>query len=529
MSTLLGSPTLGSPGTIRTPVMGGGSQAKMLSNTIQDMDSDAAHYGATKYGDYDEDEGDEEDADAPMPPELSRKVCMLKFIYFLSGVSGKYVVSVLFIHINAYVNVFHVRFCISFYLRLCQNTASTWGRFGAIYYTDKGMTADQIGLLEGIMPAVACVCIPLWGVAADLTRNKKVVAIICYFFSTAILMLLAFPSIATGYEVILLISIGTSVFSAGNIVDAYTFDVLGNKYRKRYGQIRLWAGLSWGMGAMGMGYLSDAFGFDINFILYGSLAFISLGIFIFLIPGQTKQEESTTLEDVQCASLGRALCNGPTLFYFFEMVVFGAGMGVVEKLLFVYIKRDLNGSTSLCGNTVMLTVLFELPIFYFGEQLLNQVGHNGLFLIAMLFYIFRVYGYTLLTEDTKDYILLLELCHGMTFGCMYTAAQEYARVISPREWLGTMQNIVNVVLYCIGGGSGAIVGGWVFETYGPRPMYKGAAYIVSGVFVLHLCAMCLCDVGQHQYAGHSFTSAAKALPDTYPDAKRSKLQASSSV
>merc|ERR1719320_1239793 len=36
-------------------------------------------------------------------------------------------------------------------------TTSTWGRFGVIYYILRGLTAEEIGLIEGVMPVVQAI------------------------------------------------------------------------------------------------------------------------------------------------------------------------------------------------------------------------------------------------------------------------------------------------------------------------------------------------------------------------------------
>ncbi len=47
-------------------------------------------------------------------------------------------------------------------------------------------------------------------------------------------------------------------------------------------------------------------------------------------------------------------------------------MGIVERLLFIYLTDTLGGSVFLCGLTVGVTVVIELPIFYYAERLMNR-------------------------------------------------------------------------------------------------------------------------------------------------------------
>ncbi len=161
--------------------------------------------------------------DDDQPPDAGR-VLILKALFFLGGIS-----------------------------------ASTWGRFGLVYYTQKGLSPTQIGQLEGSLPLVKLIGQPLWGYVADVTRSKKLVSLITYFLSTAILMLLAFPQIASSFQAILIISCALSAFTAPGVLDAYALDVLGEKNKNQYGQIRLWAAASWGLGALVMGFVNDAY------------------------------------------------------------------------------------------------------------------------------------------------------------------------------------------------------------------------------------------------------------------------------
>ncbi len=136
---------------------------------------------------------------------------------------------------------------------------------------------------------------PIWGIIADKLRARKKVSLFTSFVSSAILCLLAWPVVVEyvvlflhlvsseqnvratttpfslcrdGFVPILAISLSMSMFVSSGVVDAYTLDTLGEKHRHRYGEIRLWAAVSLGLGAVGMGFLNDYIGgFSINFAL----------------------------------------------------------------------------------------------------------------------------------------------------------------------------------------------------------------------------------------------------------------------
>ena len=80
--------------------------------------------------------------------------------------------------------------------------------------------------------------------------------------------------------------------------------------------------------------------------------------------------------------------------------------------------------------TVGMTVLFELPIFYYGKLVLKIMGPQVMMAIAMIAFLIRMFGYALLTKETVNYILLLELLHGLTFAMMWTATVSIVSKIS---------------------------------------------------------------------------------------------------
>ena len=132
-----------------------------------------------------------------------------------------------------------------------------------------------------------------------------------------------------------------------------------------------------------------------------------------------------------------------------------------------------------------------------------------MFIIAMLAFSVRCYGYTILTEETKWWILALEALHGVTFALMWSAAVEFAKAKSPRGWDSTMQAILMTAWRCLGLGTGAAVGGWVMDRYGARFMYRGASIIVGCFFCLHVIIVSVaacCKIIGRTRRGNSYGS-----------------------
>ena len=111
-------------------------------------------------------------------------------------------------------------------------------------------------------------------------------------------------------------------------------------------------------------------------------------------------------------------------------------------------KRDLLATTTLCGVSVAVSIIFEIPIFFYAGQLLAWLGPDRTFCLAYLFHGCRCFLYTLLTPETvwcgprlprsrvfdsaslhgaervapNRWVLAPEVLHGFCFSLMWSGA-----------------------------------------------------------------------------------------------------------
>lgn len=78
----------------------------------------------------------------------------------------------------------------------------------------------------------------------------------------------------------------------------------------------------------------------------------------------------------EAVSVWHVLRSPRNIFFFVEMMCLGIATTVVEKFIFVFVIDELGGSQSLCGFSVAVTVIFELPLFHFGEQRTTRLHHK---------------------------------------------------------------------------------------------------------------------------------------------------------
>lgn len=431
---------------------------------------------------------------------------------------------------------------------------SSWGRFASLFYDSVGLSPSEIGIITGSMPAIRAVVMPLWGSVADRYATKKRVALLTQTFGAATLLLLAVPGLAVTskgrgrFDAVWYVSIASACFASAGVLDAFTLEVLGKDEKQRFGEIRLWSAVTWGLSNFGMGFVADATGgFRINIAIFFACTMVSTAILAFVVKETTNsdnkdaQREPTTTttpkndqhqklmssveeddaissdffeeegdeedeEEKLLFSESKKKHHSMTsvVCFYAELFVIGAGMGLVERLLFVYIVEVLGGSYALCGLTVLSTVALEIPLFAVAKRVLAVLGHEMCFIVALLFYVPRVIGYTLITRETKEWIILLEVSHGVTFALMFTAAVDKAADLAPPGREATYQTLQNAIRSCLGAGVGAAAGGYYWQRVcknrnkrrkncriGAVKLFRLAGAIVAIVLLLHLVCLLL--------------------------------------
>eukprot|EP00470_Lotharella_oceanica_P000718 CAMPEP_0170173040 /NCGR_PEP_ID=MMETSP0040_2-20121228/6306_1 /TAXON_ID=641309 /ORGANISM="Lotharella oceanica, Strain CCMP622" /LENGTH=353 /DNA_ID=CAMNT_0010414015 /DNA_START=1 /DNA_END=1062 /DNA_ORIENTATION=+ len=288
---------------------------------------------------------------------------------------------------------------------------------------------------------------------------------------------------------------GVQAFVCDGVFDAYALDIAEEVGKQRGKQVwtrmRMWLSVTWGLGSMAMGYINDEFGFEWNFLLYAFFSISSVLVVWLKVPERSSQERERAERGVSpdFGALLGILMTPYVLLFLVELIMFGMGIGCVERLLFIYLQNDLQAGAALCGQCVMMNVIIELPIFWYSTNIINTIGRGWCIALAQVCYFVRVWGYTLLTPSTVRWVLALEILHGVTFAFLWTSAVEFARKNSPEGWGATMQTLFRVAYYCFGVGVGAVLGGWAMETYGARWMYRMAAVVIFGVFCVRVAVM----------------------------------------
>ncbi len=355
----------------------------------------------------------------------------------------------------------------SMYYFLYYGAISILFPFLALFYQSQGMTGGQIGLLAAISPIISFFGAPLWTAAADASHRHKLMAMLSIL--GVVIVAFIFPSVASFGGLLLMISLYAFLGSpTGSLVDSAVLALLGDR-KERYGRIRLWGTIGYGVVAPFAASLIGRLGLKWAFWGY---AILMLGGLLVMtqIPFRQSHSSGTFRGGVRLLFANRSW-----MLFLVMVFIAGIGMATINNYLFVYM-QSLGASKSLMGFALTVSTLSEIPAMFFSDRLLRRFGARGMLIIAMTTIGLRLIGYSLTSQPWV--VLLIQLCHGLTFAAIYTAGVYYADQIAPPGMKATTQGMFGGTLMGFGSAAGGLMGGLLMDRFSPGGMYAFTGTVV---------------------------------------------------
>jgi PPP family 3-phenylpropionic acid transporter len=343
--------------------------------------------------------------------------------------------------------------------------AATLLPFLTVYYQDLGLTGTQIGFLAGLPPLLSLVSAPVWGVLSDLMKQRKPSLLIA--IGGAVLLALALSLVRVFTWMIPTVMLFSFFFSPiMPLVDTTTISLLGGQ-KERYGQLRLWGAVGWGVAAPIVGWLIETDSAAWSFWAYAAI--MMLGFLIALHVPETGRIEPASPSH-------RRLSLVSTRWFLFLVIAFSGGMSLsmISNFLFLFL-RQLGADEFTFGLTLTVATLSELPILFFSNRLLSRWNEAQLIGAALLFFAIRALAYSFI--HIPWLALLIQLLHGPTFSLMWIAGVSYADRIAPPGLEATAQGLFSGVMLGLGSAAGAFLGGLLYDHVGLVMMFRLVALI----------------------------------------------------
>lgn len=355
--------------------------------------------------------------------------------------------------------------------------------FLALYYEGLGLSGRQIGVLTAIPPLMALFAASLWGGLADATQQHRL--LLGLAMAGAIVCVLAL-SLASSFAMLGVLIVGYAFFFApiNPLVDNSAMEMLGER-KNRYGQLRLWGAIGWGVAAPLIGRLVETHGLRWSFLGYALI--MGLGLIVILrLP-------------ISESSFGGSFWSGFRLlmarrrWILFLIVVFvaGLGAGILNNYLFLYMNQ-LGASETLMGLALTVATLSELTIFALSGRMLERWGTGKMLAASIVAMVIRMLAYSVVT--TPWAVLVIQLLHGFTFAALWTAGVSYANSAAPRGMGATAQGVFSGVTMGLAAAAGAFIGGWLYQDVGAVLMFRWAGIgIALALLVAALASRYLVD------------------------------------
>lgn len=332
--------------------------------------------------------------------------------------------------------------------------------FLPIYFSAKGISATQIGLIFGAGSLIGVISQPLWGMISDKYKTVKIV----------LLLLL-----------ILSVTLGTLLFQSSNLL--VSFLLCGLMYfffmptdplteslnyrvsveeRVNFGSIRMFGALGFSVASFIVGYAADYYGIGSFAYLFAGYGIITILLCI------TLPEVKSAAKPIALTDMKRFFSDKRTLLFFSLVLLIAIPHRMNDSYLGLYL-QSLGGGVGTVGLAWFVMTLIETVFFAIIHRFVKPGNELGIISIAAAVYALR-FALSGIWSDPIA-IVAFQLLHGLSFVLFYTASIQYLYTLIPEEWKATGQTLLAMLLFGVSSIIASTVGGWLFDHLGGRMLY----------------------------------------------------------
>ncbi len=353
----------------------------------------------------------------------------------------------------------------------------TYLPFIGLFYRERGLGLEQIGVLVALPGLLQLVSAPLWGLLADALRVGRLLLPLA--IAGTLLPVLLIGTRADFGALVLLVAL-KSLMSAPVIplADSATIRLLGSS-RERYGAQRLWGSVGWGISTVVAGRLTGEAGLAVIFAGYALLAGLAAAAALAL--------PKADLPQVNLRHAAATLLRDRRWRLFLGcMLLVGYGSATISSFLSLYL-QDLGASGEQIGLAFTLAGLSELPVMALSALLLRRWGPRPLLVCAGVCFALRMLIY--IAAPAPEWALAAQLMHGLCFGLLWTAGVVEAHRLAPPGLEATAQSLFGVAVTGVAAALASAAGGQIYASYGVVALFGcGVATALSGALWYGLAA-----------------------------------------
>lgn len=355
--------------------------------------------------------------------------------------------------------------------------------FLVLYLQSLGFSGAQIGLLTSLGPLLGLFATPFWTGLADASNQHKRILIGAVTVMVAMNILLPFlRTFSLVFAVQVILALFTSHALA--LQDSATIHMLG-KQRDRYGRIRLWGTIGWGVSAPIVGVLLGYLGLAAMFWIFVVLMSFNLLLLRDLSFDQAS-DQSAYLKRV-----GQLLKDSQWLLFLVAAMMGGLGMAAHGNYLPLLVQQTSTpawllviaaSASAVVGIALTVSTIFEAPVMLAASRLLRWLGSWGALFAALALIGVRNLMYANVTDSGQ--IVLVQVLHGLTYPLLWLAGVAFVAAHAPRGLNATAQGVFSAVLSGIGTASGNYFCGWLIDRVGIHAMFNLVGWLGLGTMAV---------------------------------------------
>ena len=368
------------------------------------------------------------------------------------------------------------RFWGAAYYFLFFSAVGLWFPFLNLHYQQNvGLGQQQIGLLAALSTLVTLIGSPIWsGLADRLNIHKRLLTLVLIVAPVEVVILVQARDFGVLIGLVSLQALLGAPISA--LADSAVLELLGEE-RHRYGSLRFWGSVGFGLTAFGGGFIIERWG--INAAIAGYLVLMWLAAVV-----TTRLPTPQSVASPQLSDLAQILRDRRWILLVLALVLAGICASSLMNFFPLYMAQ-LGASTSWYGFTTLAMAVSELPVFFIAPVLIARGMARPLLMVSFVSFAMRA----LLASLTHDpwFAIVPQIAHGLCFAALWSASVAYARQIAPPGWSATAQSLLSVSFFGVGQGGGSLLCGWLYDTVGPVQMFQIAslfAIAALAVFML---------------------------------------------
>lgn len=342
------------------------------------------------------------------------------------------------------------------------------------YFVSVGWTSAGIGLVLGVATVVRVVMMPTWARIAE--RTSSTTRVIRIAMTLGVVTLWILPFVETTWAVYALFCAMYGTWNAFiPLADSLTVRQLGSE---SFGRIRAYGSAGFGVAAIVVAVLAAGRAHEVVagwapwlMAVLGTISALAAWLF-------PRGEVAIRAPDLPEAL---RLLRRPALLFCFPLWALHWASQAPYNLFLVFLAEDRGMDGWVPGVAVAAGIIAEAIMLWRGRKLVDRFGPATVFAACALVTAGR-WGLTAIATS-ELMVVLLQLCHGVTFGVFLLSAM----AVLDREVRAEVRDSGQAVFYVIvfGGGSalGNTVSGWLDDRFGAAHAFAAAAGLELVVFV----------------------------------------------